>query len=164
MNSTISWKPPSRDAGAAEFFLWSKLSYRILDCLPQKQNVLAFLPLWSFIHPQFVFKLILLFVALIKLHCRHTVTTQWLITPVPKEDGTLLILANVQWNSSLWRDAQWLDPDHGWVPWSIELTAKSLSRVVFDAEEYPGKKKQLRKHGVNMEGWLQARSSGKAQR
>lgn len=141
MNSTISWKPLSRDAGAAEFFLWSKLSYRILDCLPQKQNVLDFLPLFGvlFIHSLF-FKLILLFVALIKLHCCHTVTTQWLITPVPKEDGTLLILANVQWNSSLWRDAQWLDPDHGWVPWSIELTGKSLLRVVSDAEEYPGKK------------------------
>lgn len=50
--------------------LWFQLSSRILDCLPQKENVEGFSsPFWSCIHPQFVIKLIFLFVAFVLFPC-----------------------------------------------------------------------------------------------
>lgn len=86
---------------------------------------------------------LLSFSCVITFHCRHAATTRWLITPGTKEDETLLILANILWNSSLWSRAKRLD--HGWVLWSGELTGKSLEHVVFDAREYPGEYKQVKK-------------------
>lgn len=63
-----------------------------------------------------------LFYCVIKFHCCHTEMSHWLITPVTKEEKTLLILVKGH-SETDWSHARWLDPHiHcGWIPWSIEL-------------------------------------------